>query len=191
MAQDSRPCKGCGQPIYRTVAVAPIKHYHGLECRPRCSVDGCDKPTHSKGMCSAHATRAARHGDPLAPKLRGRNEGECEVDGCDKPMRKTRLCASHYAMLTAHGEIRDWAYRWGEGGYVPTHAMLRRRRGRPESHACVDCGATAEEWSYDGGDPEERIDPDRGAPFTRNLDYYSPRCVRCHRFYDENPIAMR
>ena len=191
MAQDSRPCKGCGEPIYRTAPVAPIKHYHGPECRPRCSVDDCEKPTHSKGFCSAHATRAARKGDPLAPKERGRNEGPCEVEGCGQPMRKKRLCASHYSMVVRLGEIRDWSFRWGEGGYGPTHALLRRKRGRPETHACVDCGKAAEEWSYNGGDPAEQIDPERGAAFTRNLDAYSPRCVRCHRLYDENPISMR
>lgn len=31
-----------------------------------CSVDGCDKPRHSKGLCSSHAHRLRRHGNPLA-----------------------------------------------------------------------------------------------------------------------------
>lgn len=106
-------------------------------------------------------------------------------------MRKTRMCASHYAMLARFGEIRDWNYRWGEGGYVPTHALLRRRRGRPETLACVDCDSVAEEWSYNGGDPDEQTDPVRGAAFTRNLAAYSPRCIRCHRIYDQNPIAVK
>lgn len=106
-------------------------------------------------------------------------------------MRKVGLCANHYAMQREYGEIRDWRFRWGEGGYVPTHSLLRRRRGRPETLSCVDCGAVAEEWSYNGGDPDEQIDPERGAAFTRNLEFYSPRCVRCHRLYDENPIAMK
>ena len=106
-------------------------------------------------------------------------------------MRKTGLCAGHYTMQARYGEIRDWHYRWGEGGYIPTHAMLRRHRGRPETHSCADCDATAQEWSYDGGDPDEQIDPTRGTAFTRNLDAYSPRCIRCHRFYDNIPLAMK
>lgn len=40
-----------------------------------CSVDGCNRPHHSKGYCSPHAHRAARYGDPLAggtPRIKGR-----------------------------------------------------------------------------------------------------------------------
>lgn len=181
------PCLGCGT----LLSGRGGKRYCGPDCRPRCDIDDCGRPTHSKGMCSAHSRRASRHGDPLTPLVRKPNEGACSVDDCDQPMRKTGLCAGHYVMLARYGEIREWNYRWGEGGYVPTHALLRRTRGRPETHACVDCGLTAREWSYDGGDPAEQIDPNRGCPFTRNFEYYSPRCVRCHRFYDENPIAMR
>lgn len=36
-----------------------------------CSVEGCDKPVHSKGMCGMHAQRVARWGSPdgFAPTL--------------------------------------------------------------------------------------------------------------------------
>ncbi len=30
-----------------------------------CSVDGCDKPVQSRGLCSPHYRRLLRHGDPL------------------------------------------------------------------------------------------------------------------------------
>lgn len=159
MAQDSRPCKGCGEPIYRTVPVAPIKHYHGPECRPRCSVGECEKPVHAKDMCSAHSTRAERYGDPLAPKVRERNEGECSVEGCDRPMRKTRLCAGHYSMLAHYGEIREWAYRWSDeptcllcgkpnGSFksrkycsAACQQFVSRWRGRlPSNPSCARCG---------------------------------------------------
>ena len=193
MAQTSRPCMGCGEPIYRTGKTAPIKHYHGPECRPRCSVDGCDEPTHARGMCSAHATRAARYGDPLTPPRRGKNEGICGVEGCDQPMRKRGWCAGHYSQWRRFGEVRPFEYKWGEGGYVSTHNLIRRRRGKASRFTCVDCGGPAEEWSYDHNDPEERTGMHGGheVTFSRNPDCYSPRCVRCHRIYDENPIAMK
>lgn len=182
VAQSSRPCKGCGEPIYRTVPVAPIPHYHGPDCRPRCIVEGCEKPP--------HATRAARFGDPLAPRVRYPNEGACSVGGCDEPMRKRTWCAKHYAMWTQYGEIREWKYQWGSGGYNSWHRVLTRLRGRPSEYSCVDCNGEAREWSYDGDDPDEQLDPKHGA-FARNPDAYSPRCVRCHRIFDENPIAVR
>jgi hypothetical protein len=31
-----------------------------------CSVDGCERPSFSKGFCSPHSKRFERHGDPLA-----------------------------------------------------------------------------------------------------------------------------
>lgn len=105
-------------------------------------------------------------------------------------MRKVGLCAAHYAMRAKYGEIRDWNYRWGDGGYVSTHNFLRRARGKAAEFACIDCGDTAAEWSYDGGDPDE-VSDDQGRKFTRNTEAYSPRCVRCHRVFDDNPIAMR
>lgn len=192
MAQTSRPCKGCGEPIYRTAPVAPIPYYHGPECRPRCCVEGCEKPQHSKGMCGAHARRAARYGDPLTPLQRQPNEGLCSVDGCPEPMRKRTWCAKHYAMWRRHGEIREWSYSWGSGGYVSTHTWLRRHRGKAADHICADCGSRAEEWSYVGSHPEEQRDPTHGgAAFVRDLDAYVPRCVKCHRLFDENPIATR
>lgn len=108
--KDQRPsvgtCEGCG------ATLRALKRYCGPDCRPRCSVDECGKPAHTQGWCAAHATRASRYGDPLAPKIRGRNEGACEVDGCDAPMRKVGMCADHYQMLRKFGEIRPYLHRW-------------------------------------------------------------------------------
>lgn len=181
-----RSCMGCGAALFGRGG----RDYCGPDCRPRCSVEECVKPVHAKGMCSAHVTRAARHGDPLAPLVRQPNQGDCSVPDCSEPMRKVGLCASHYSMQRRHGEIRDWQYKHGEGGYVPTHSLLRRTRGPAADLTCVDCGKPANEWSYGGGDPGEVTD-DKGRTFTRNLAAYSPRCFRCHRHFDENPIAMR
>lgn len=192
MAQTSRPCKGCGEPIYRTAPVAPIPHYHGPECRPRCSVEGCEKPRHGNVYCSAHHTRWKRYGDPLAPLERRPNEGPCGVDGCLQPMRKTGLCASHYSMKHRYGEIRDWAYKWGEGGYVSTHRWLRRILGEPSGYPCIDCGKQAEEWSYNNADPDELVDEKHyGCAYSRNPECYSPRCVPCHRRFDRTSRQVR
>lgn len=114
MAQASRPCKGCGATIYRTDATGPIKHYCGPECRPRCSVEGCEKPQHGNVYCGAHHTRWKRTGDPLTPKVRHPNVGACSVDGCDKSMRKMTLCVNHYSMKLKFGKIQPWAFKWAQ-----------------------------------------------------------------------------
>lgn len=124
MAQTSRPCKGCGEPILRTAKTAPIPWYHGPDCRPRCSIDGCDKPTHGASeWCSAHVARAKKYGDPLAPLVRQPNVGSCSVEGCEEPSRKRGWCTSHYSQWRQLGEVRTEIKRWS----VP-------------SDACVVCG---------------------------------------------------
>lgn len=196
MGDASRPgrfaiCKGCGNTIRRTNSTAPIRHYCGPECRPRCTIEGCEKPQHSKGWCHAHYQRWYSTGDPLTPRTRGNNEGTCSVEGCEQPMRKRGWCANHYTHWYIHGDVdAPWAYHHGEGGYAATHRVLTNVLGPAKRHACVDCGGPAHEWSYDGNDPNEQVD-EEGRRFTRHARAYSPRCVRCHRVFDGNPIAVR
>lgn len=161
VAQDSRPCKGCGATIYRTVAVAPIKHYCGPECRPRCAVDKCDKPRHGKTYCSAHHSRWKKYGDPLTPMLRQSNVGDCSVEGCTEPSRKRGWCVSHYGQWRTTGAVGPFKHRWATPGQPcpicgkPTGSERGRRSvcsaacqrimaqhgGPPANPHCARCGA--------------------------------------------------
>ena len=53
---------------------------------------------------------------------------------------------------------------------------------------CAECGAPAVDWSYDGTDPAERIDPGRGYRFSLDPARYRPRCRSCHR---RSTVAQR
>lgn len=70
--------------------------------------------------------------------------------------------------------------------YNALHSRLRRVRGRARDHVCAECGAQANGWAYQGGDPDERMAEVSWhgrafeAPFTTNLDAYSPMCNGCH-----------
>lgn len=135
----SSPCRGCGATIQRTESTGPIKHYCHPACRPRCSVEACDKPRHGDVYCSAHHTRWKRTGDPLTPLERTPNAGECEIRGCGQPQRKLQWCASHYAMWHRDGAIRPWHYRWAD---EPTCIYCGRPNGGYRSRkfcsaACV------------------------------------------------------
>lgn len=190
MAQSSRPCQGCGALIYRDKPVAPIRFYCSPDCRPRCVVKVCMKPVHSKGMCSAHHTRYVNYGDAEAPLMRTPNVGTCALEGCEQRSRKRGWCASHYSQWNRSGEVRPFAYKWGTGGYNPTHRFVARLKGSAATFCCVDCLEPANEWSYTGDAPDEQTD-DQGRRYSRDPSYYTPRCTRCHRFFDKNPIAMR
>ena len=53
--------------------VAHSLRAEGFDASDICSIQGCGKPCHSHGMCSSHAHRFRRHGDPLAGRV---SEGE-------------------------------------------------------------------------------------------------------------------
>lgn len=59
------------------------------------------------------------------------------------------------------------------------HSRLRDWIGRACERDCVDCGRQARDWSYRGGDPNERI-ADNGQRFSLDLSFYDPRCRPCH-----------
>lgn len=72
--------------------------------------------------------------------------------------------------------------------YEAAHQRIRRHRGKPSEHRCVDCGSPACDWSYDHSDPDELTAPitlpDRktviDAPYSAKPEHYSPRCRGCH-----------
>ena len=182
---DSRPCGGCGKPIYRTAAVAPIRHYCSPDCRPRCSIEGCEKPRHGKVYCTEHHTRWKRTGDPLTPLKRQYNVGNCTVEGCDQPMRKTGWCASHYAQWQRSGETpKPFGYKWGSDdvGYFGVHGRLASQRGRADARTCEHCGKRAAQWAYDHSCLNERAS--ESGPFSIDLERYIPLCVSCHKRFD-------
>jgi hypothetical protein len=160
VAQDSRPCKGCGELIWRMVPVAPIRHYCSPDCRPRCTVEGCEKPRHGNVYCTAHHTRWKRTGDPHTPLTKHPAVGVCTVAGCDQPMRKTGWCASHYAQQQRSGKPpTPFQYKWGTYTPCPNCGSTKHEAGnrgfcsancraafkthcgpRPTQTTCVACG---------------------------------------------------
>lgn len=75
-----------------------------------------------------------------------------------------------------------------EPSYQRAHNRVAEKRGRATEHACVDCEATAREWSYDGQDPDE-LKSEHGYTYSVDVDRYVPRCIRCHRKHDYRRAA--
>lgn len=84
--------------------------------------------------------------------------------------------------------VRRW--RGDAISYLGMHDRLRSLRGLAKSHPCVDCGRSARDWSYNGGDPHERTELVNGSRLAFSVDpgRYSPRCRKCHKRYD---VALR
>ena len=56
--------------------------------------------------------------------------------------------------------------------YDVWHHRINKARGAASSHACVDCGDPAQDWST-------------ANPFSDDIWIrFQPRCRRCHRYYD-------
>lgn len=70
-----------------------------------CSLDSCDRPLYSVGLCRAHYDRRRRFGDAMpdvplkdykAPRKRGTPPPPCALPGCSRPSAKRGLCSAHY-----------------------------------------------------------------------------------------------
>jgi hypothetical protein len=75
---------------------------------PTCSVPGCARKTHAKGLCRTHGERVRKHGelrlnDPIRRKAPNGSHPICEVAGCGK-QSKGRFCSVHYHRYVRHGD---------------------------------------------------------------------------------------
>ncbi|MBB3068183.1 hypothetical protein FHS14_001159 [Paenibacillus baekrokdamisoli] len=62
-----------------------------------CMIDGCDKSTKAKGMCSMHHQRWRRHGDPCFIKVRQSGHPiSCQWIKCERIAISKGYCAKHY-----------------------------------------------------------------------------------------------
>lgn len=127
----------------------------------QCPVGGCDQMQSYNGMCKLHASRMARHGDPLKYI----------------PHRERRL---------PRGAANP---KWTGDNvtYYGMHQRLADAKGRASDHPCADCGSPARQWSYDHADPNEHMS-DLGA-YSVSVDHYVSRCIPCHKKFDLSIVA--
>lgn len=172
-----------------------------------CLTEGCDRTNLAgRGLCRTCYNRARRRGVLAShPKIRTRSTATCAVGGCDRTVTKLALCNAHYLRQYRHGSTDERIYRgpshpsWMDDniGYAGAHDRVRATRGPAGDHTCVDCGLQAKEWAYRHDSPREMIGPastgtgrePRMLPYSPDPADYDPRCIRCHRRYDE--VALK
>jgi hypothetical protein len=72
----------------------------------------------------------------------------------------------HVAVLVLMVWIR---VRRTEGDGIPT--------GHARQTPCALCGEPATDWSYDGLDPHEQLDPHSGRAWSADVTHYRPLCA--------------
>jgi hypothetical protein len=109
----------------------------------------------------------------------------CGVPGCGRPHCARGYCRAHHARWLRHGhpqtDLPIEEKTTGGVGYWACHERVKAQRGPASAQRCADCGAEAVDWSYDGTDPDERTDPERGYRYSLDPARYRPRCRSCHR----------
>lgn len=75
------------------------------EAKRICSIPGCTKKVHCRGLCPMHYQRRRKTGDVGgAEPLTSKQEGPCSVDGCDRASRTKGLCEMHYSRWKSYGD---------------------------------------------------------------------------------------
>lgn len=110
----------------------PKKQYR-LDKPKGCDIEGCIRPHHSNGLCSAHWSRRQSYGDPLA----------------GPPLRKPR------------SDVGKPRQGYGTGltdEYHVNHKKVREARGPAWQHECAHCGKQAAQWATVKGTAGETPD---------------------------------
>jgi hypothetical protein len=164
-----------------------------------CTVSGCTKPADRKilGLCEAHYYQQRRHGQITSVEIKPYGTPGCKEPGCDSPHDSLGWCSMHYTRWQRHGDPQEVGkpdprpgplnpnWRGDDANYYSVHDRMRRARGPASAHACLHCGAFADEWAYDHTDPDELCGAD-GLPYSTDQSRYIPLCHRCHRQFDRS-----
>lgn len=69
----------------------------------KCSVEDCDKPLKSKGLCDMHYARLRRYGSLERKTVDHSNITVCLAFGCENKSKTSGLCDTHYSNLKRIG----------------------------------------------------------------------------------------
>lgn len=130
--QPVKHCPGCGKQL-----ATALMWFCSDDCKPRCSVEGCDNPSRKRGWCASHYAQQQKTGrdpEPFKWKWYG--------DPCKPKQAKHSVAVA----LDREGLCKNCGETIGKSvrQQFCTHACYQAHRlyggPRPMSTACVACG---------------------------------------------------
>lgn len=83
--------------------------------------------------------------------------------------------------------VRSHNYKGRNVVYRSAHTRINKLWGSAKLYHCVKCGLSAQEWAYDGTDPEQLTHMYKGRYpmyYSPDPEFYMPLCIPCHRARD-------
>lgn len=183
-------CQGCGLELQKGA-----RRYCSEDCKPRCTIEGCEQPKKKRGWCSKHYSMWHYTGDPLTPpKFKFAEEWICIV--CQSPvevgsgMRRycSVACQTRYSIYKGNPPTSIECSSCGVQVSLAEKGQSGRRR-MASTRRCKKCAHTDNRpWrklipaiiERDGltcGICDEQVDPDLSYPDLRYLtvDHIIPR----------------
>jgi hypothetical protein len=169
----------------------------------KCIIEGCDRQRKSKlGYCDGHARRIknsaagrGRSADAFGPGFEPRTKlpRKCSFAGCAGKPKARGYCEAHLRQQRVYGRMVPVRTIFDECTYTAAHHRCRQLWGKVRQYPCIECGAPAEQWAYDGKDPTELYEDRKEAlrsilPYSRFPEFYIPMCGSCHKKRDMEEI---
>lgn len=144
-------CKACGKRIEparrRDGSHGTVAHYCSEECKPRCPIDGCERPVRKRGWCTNHYATWLAHGDPEHEvAYTWASERRCVVCGLgpESPEWEGRF-RKYCSLRCAAGYLKRGDLRFvpcGQCGAdidLQATSSLTRKRRRSDTRMCDSC----------------------------------------------------
>lgn len=114
----------------------------------------------------------------------------CTIEGCTRKAkyRSTGWCQTHYHRYWRTGttDLMPKPLLDDKPTYRAAHSRCSQLWGKASLFQCVACGFEADEWAYDGTDPNSLQGVASGYPISYSAwpEFYMPMCHGCHRARD-------
>ena len=156
-----RVCPTCGAPVEGGSAA----RYCGPDCRPRCCVEGCDRPYHSsEGYCSRHEDLIRRNGTPDPGSTEFATKADsyvCQACGAEFPdgLGSRRFCSSRCKSMwyKTRGDIPSLDFTCSSCGTRVERDRWSKKRQYINRKLCDQCSARRHSTHYRRKFPPEYL----------------------------------